>query len=50
MKKKKAVYDTSYSIQGSLETYRFTYDGYDVRVIFKISGSMVDRISVTGTK
>jgi hypothetical protein len=50
MKKKKAVYDTSYSIQGSLETYRFTYDGYDVQVIFKMSGSMVDRISVTGTK
>lgn len=47
MKKVNAVYDTEYSISGTLETYTFKYDDYNVQVIFKIQSGMITRISCT---
>lgn len=47
MKKVNGVYDTEYSISGTLETYTFKYDNYNVQVIFKIQNGMITRISCT---
>ncbi|MCI5586869.1 MAG: hypothetical protein MR384_03155 [Lachnospiraceae bacterium] len=47
MKKQDAVYDTEYSISGTLETYYYKYNGQKVQVIFTIKDGIVTRISCT---
>ena len=47
MNKADAVYDSEYSIAGTLETYTLKNDNYNIQIIFKLENGIVTRISCT---